>query len=95
MLWMTVPGGGAAAQAAADRGDPAAAYVTANIARYIARRTLLVGFEAPWIEDWRSRLATVNITALETFAQACLAIGGPELAAADRLVLRAERRTCG
>ena len=72
------------AEAAEHRGDVAAAYISANIARYITRRTFLIGFDAPWIEEWRTQLTTINITALETFTRACLAIGGPELAAADR-----------
>jgi DNA-binding SARP family transcriptional activator len=72
------------AQAAEQRGDATAAYICAEVARYICRRTFLVGFDAPWIEEWRTQLAEVNVTALETFARACLTIGGGELAAADR-----------
>jgi len=72
------------AESAAHRGDTIAAYHCANVARYIARRPLLAGFEAPWIEERRAELDGVHLRALECFAKACLALGGAEQAGAER-----------
>jgi SARP family transcriptional regulator, regulator of embCAB operon len=72
------------AESAAHRGDTIAAYHCANVARYIARRQFLAGFEAPWIEQWRAELDSVHVRALEGFARACLSLGGAEQAGAER-----------
>ncbi|WP_158845686.1 AfsR/SARP family transcriptional regulator [Saccharothrix deserti] len=72
------------AEAALHTGDMTTAYATALIANYITRRTFLPGFDAPWIERWRRLLADVRLRAVEAFATAALAIGGSELAGADR-----------
>jgi DNA-binding SARP family transcriptional activator len=53
-------------------------------AQFVARRTLLGEYEAPWIDDWRATLEDVLQRARECYATACLGLGGTELASAER-----------
>jgi SARP family transcriptional regulator, regulator of embCAB operon len=53
-------------------------------AQIIARRPLLPGHEADWIDEWRRTLDGVLVRSLECYARACLRLGGTELAAAER-----------
>jgi SARP family transcriptional regulator, regulator of embCAB operon len=53
-------------------------------AQIVARRTLLADYEADWIDDWRRTLDGVLVRSLECYANACLGIGGTELAGAER-----------
>ena len=53
-------------------------------AQLVARRTLLAGFEAPWIDKWRRRMEDTLMRALECYATACLGLAGTELAGAER-----------
>jgi DNA-binding SARP family transcriptional activator len=53
-------------------------------AELVTRRTLLPDLEAPWIDEWRRSLEGVRLRALESYGRACLALGGTELAAAER-----------
>jgi DNA-binding SARP family transcriptional activator len=75
-----------AAQAALHTGEPVAAYAAALTARYISGRPFLPGFERPWVEAFRRELGEAHVHSLECFARACLAVGGSELAAAERAV---------
>jgi SARP family transcriptional regulator, regulator of embCAB operon len=61
----------------------AEAWGPAGIAYHVGTRRFLAGLEAPWIEDWRRRLAEVRIRGLECFAAAGLGLGGPSLAQAE------------
>ena len=47
-------------------------------------RELLPEAQAPWLETWRRRLDDVRVRALESYATACLELGGAELPAAER-----------
>lgn len=49
----------------------------------IARRQLLLGHEAPWIDDWRRRLDDVATRALECHVRCYLAVDGADLRAAE------------
>jgi SARP family transcriptional regulator, regulator of embCAB operon len=73
-----------AAEAAVARQDWRRAWSSALAAQFVARRRFMSDSEAPWAEAWRRRLADVHARALESYATACLAIGGPELPAAER-----------
>jgi SARP family transcriptional regulator, regulator of embCAB operon len=50
----------------------------------IVRRPLLAEHEAPWLDEWRRRLADVLVRALECYVTACLGLGGTEVAGAER-----------
>jgi SARP family transcriptional regulator, regulator of embCAB operon len=51
---------------------------------FTARRGFLAGYEAPWIDEVRRELDVLHVRALDCYAQACLGVGGTELAAAER-----------
>lgn len=61
----------------------AQAWGPAGIAYHVATRPFLTGLEAPWIDEWRRRLAEVRLRGLECFAAASLGLGGPALAQAE------------
>jgi SARP family transcriptional regulator, regulator of embCAB operon len=61
----------------------APAWGPAGIAYHVATRPFLTGLEAPWIDEWRRRLAEVRLRGLECFAAASLGLGGPALAQAE------------
>ena len=65
------------------QGRWAQAWGPAGIAYHVATRPFLIGLDAPWVEDWRRRLAEVRIRGLECFAAAGLGLGGPALAQAE------------
>jgi DNA-binding SARP family transcriptional activator len=73
------------------------AWQPAHTAFSIARRTFLLGHEAPWIDEWRNRLDEVELWGLECHTEAMLAAG--ELLEAERvardLVQRAPFRESG
>jgi DNA-binding SARP family transcriptional activator/tetratricopeptide (TPR) repeat protein len=73
-----------AAFAARDRGDwPAVAEAAGRVAE-LADAGLLPGYEAPWLEDPRRRLEELGLQARELRGDAGLAMGGAELAPAER-----------
>ena len=72
------------AEAAVAREDWVSAWGPSRVASYIALRTLLPGFEAPWLDDLRRNLHDVLLRAHECIAAAGLALGGAELASAAR-----------
>jgi DNA-binding SARP family transcriptional activator len=51
---------------------------------FTARRGFLPDEDAEWIRDVRHELEALHLRALECYAQACLGVGGTELAAAER-----------
>jgi len=72
------------ARAALGRGRPADAAALARVASALASHGLLPGHEAAWLAKPRARLEDERVEALELAAQAGLALGGPELAAAEQ-----------
>ena len=75
------------------------AWGPAHAALAIARRGLLPGIEAPWLDRHRRELEDVELAALKLVAEVGLGLGGAELAAAERastqLVGRAPFRESG
>ena len=61
----------------------AEAWGPAGIAYHVATRPFLTGLDAPWVDEWRHRLAEVRLRGLECFAAAGLGLGGPALAQAE------------
>lgn len=51
---------------------------------FTARRGFMLDEDAEWIRDTRHELDALYLRALECYAQACLGVGGTELAAAER-----------
>jgi DNA-binding SARP family transcriptional activator len=84
--------------AVADR-DWQAAWGPAHAALAIARRGLLPGLEAAWIDRGRRELEELELEALELVVETGLGLGGAELAAAERassaLIERAPFRESG
>jgi SARP family transcriptional regulator, regulator of embCAB operon len=72
------------AESAVALGEWSRAWAPARTALYVANRGFLAGEDAPWIEERRRRLEDVRLRALECIAAAGLAMGGTELAAAER-----------
>lgn len=72
------------AESAVALGEWARAWAPARIALYVANRGFLAGEDAPWVEERRRRLEDVRLRALECIAAAGVAMGGTELAAAER-----------
>jgi DNA-binding SARP family transcriptional activator len=68
-------------------------------ARVISDRPFLAGLDAPWVDDWRRQLEEVQLRALQAYGVAMLALGGPELPAAERaaahLIRKAPLRETG
>ena len=60
-------------------------------AQIVATRRLLPDLDAPWIDVWRGALEDVLLRALESYATACLGIGGTELPGAERAARRLVR----
>jgi DNA-binding SARP family transcriptional activator len=85
------------AQVHADAGRPDMAWQPAHSAYAVARRTFLVGLQAPWIDDWRSVVESLELDALECETHALLGVGELLVAvnAAQRLVDRAPYRESG
>ncbi len=71
-------------RAALGSGDHRAAWEAANEAAEIAGRGLLPGLEAEWIDDRRRELDDIRVEALEAVASAGAALGGADLAGAER-----------
>jgi SARP family transcriptional regulator, regulator of embCAB operon len=72
------------AESACALGEYPRAWGASLCAQLVAKRTLLGEYEAAWIDEWRQTLADVLERALDCYATACLALGGTELAAAER-----------
>src|SRR4051794_33571331 len=77
------------AESAVVQHDWARAWSAALCAQYVGERPLLAGQEdLPWLDAWRRRLDGMVETALESYAAACLGLGGTELAGAERAARR-------
>ncbi len=61
-----------------------AAWGPSLIALFVARRGLLSGADAPWIEPHRRRLEDIHCSALECYTAAALSLGGSELHVGER-----------
>jgi SARP family transcriptional regulator, regulator of embCAB operon len=73
------------AESALAQGDPHRAWGPAQVAMFVSGRRFLAGEDAAWIDDARRSLDRTHLRALEAYAEATLAIGGTELAAAVRV----------
>jgi SARP family transcriptional regulator, regulator of embCAB operon len=58
------------------------------VAYNISQRLFLPGEEGDWIEELRRELVEIRVTALECTARRCLALGGSEVAVAERTARR-------
>src|SRR4051794_11354934 len=65
-------------------GDARAALACASEGLEIARRPLLPGFSAPWLEDRRRELVDLTATLLESAGRAALRLHGEHLPQAER-----------
>lgn len=72
------------AQSAVARGRFGEAWSPARVALHVAARGFLTGASGPWVEQERRVVAELRLRALEAYAEACLALGGTELATAER-----------
>jgi DNA-binding SARP family transcriptional activator len=72
------------AESAVARDDWPQAWISGRVALHIARRKFLAEHEAPWIEERRRTLQTIQASALECVGAAGLGLGGSEIAAAER-----------
>lgn len=72
------------AECAVESSSWTSAWAPARVALSIASRGFLPGEHAPWIEERRRFLADVRFRALECMARVGLALGGAELASAER-----------
>jgi DNA-binding SARP family transcriptional activator len=77
----------------------AAAWGPSLVALFVARRGLLQGEEARWIQPHRRRLEDIHCSALECYTAAALGLGGAELHVGERtareLIARAPYRESG
>ena len=87
------------AESAVARGEWKAAWGPARVVQHVTAREFLSGEDAPWIDERRRQLEEWHVRSLELVAEACLGIGGSELATAERaarsLVERAPFRESG
>ncbi len=72
------------AESAAAAGDWRRAWTAGLAAQLVTAREFLPGAAGSWADSWRRRLADVRVGALESYATACLGIGGSELPGAER-----------
>jgi DNA-binding SARP family transcriptional activator/DNA-binding CsgD family transcriptional regulator len=82
--WEAALRGSEAARTAIATGQWRAALTEAAAVVLIAEVGLLPGLEAEWIEERRRQLADLRVEALEAVATAGVALGGPDLPAAER-----------
>jgi DNA-binding SARP family transcriptional activator len=87
------------AESAIAQGRWAPAWGPSLVALFVARRGLLRGEDAPWIEPHRRRLDDIHSSALECYTAAALGLGGGELPVGERtareLIARAPYRESG
>lgn len=72
------------AQSAVALQDWTRAWGPARVALHIASRPLLPGYDSPWIAEYRRKLEDLLICSHECVSAVGLALGGPELASAER-----------
>ena len=93
--WIDVEAAEAAvaeAEAALGRDDTRAAWAPANLTLNIIGRGLLAGHDAEWLDSRRRELDELALRALDCLARVGLALGGSELAAAERAARRTIER---
>jgi len=100
--WVDVEAAGDAlhrAESAVAREDWKTAWGPARVVQHVTARPFLPEEDAQWIDERRRLLAEWHLRSLELVAEACLGIGGSELATAERaarsLVERAPYRESG
>jgi DNA-binding SARP family transcriptional activator len=76
------------AESAVGARDWTRAWAPARVAMHIAERGFLPGYEAPWIEPERQRLAATLVRAHECMVESGLGIGGGEIGNAERTARR-------
>lgn len=81
-----------AARAALDRHEAESAWEQASHAREIAGRGLLVGFDARWIDPWRTDVESTHLDALELLARSGAALGGERAREGERAARQAISR---
>ena len=72
------------AESACALGEWPRAWAASLSGQLVARRPLLAGFEAAWIDDRRRILDDVLLRSLECYTHACLGVGGTERAGGER-----------
>jgi SARP family transcriptional regulator, regulator of embCAB operon len=72
------------AEAAASRSNWRPAWTYALSALFVTQRQFLSDFDHPWVEERRRALQHDHERALACYAEACLRLGGAELASAER-----------
>ncbi len=72
------------AESAVARGDWKEAWGPGRVAQHVSARVFLPGEEGAWIDEQRRRLEQMQLRSLELVGDACLQIGGGELATAER-----------
>ncbi len=72
------------AESAVARGDWEGAWGPGRVAQHVSRRVFLPGEEGAWVDEQRRRLEQIQLRSLELVGDACLRIGGGELATAER-----------
>lgn len=72
------------AEACATGGEWPRVWSLGHSAYHVAKRPFLPGCEADWIDEWRRRLESVAVRALELFATSALRLGDSALGAAER-----------
>lgn len=87
------------AESAVAREDWTAAWGPARVVQHVTARRFFPEAGAPWVDVRRRQLDEWHVRSLELVSEACLEIGGPELATAERaaraLVERAPYRESG
>lgn len=73
-----------AADSALSSGEWRDSWIQAHISLNIAGRPFLGGFEAPWVDEVRVELSELELRSLEVISRAGIAVGGSELAGAER-----------
>jgi SARP family transcriptional regulator, regulator of embCAB operon len=76
------------AESAIGAKDWARAWAPARVAMHIAERGFLPGYEAPWIDPIRERLASTLVRAHACMVESGLGLGGGEIGNAERAARR-------
>jgi DNA-binding SARP family transcriptional activator len=76
------------AEAAAGRDDWQRAWAQALSALFVTQREFLPGFDADWVLRRRAEIQLAHARATACYAEACLELGGGELASAERCARR-------
>lgn len=82
--WERATAGIHRAESAVACGDWPAVWGPARVALQTAERGVVLGSEAPWIDELRRRLEEIRIRALTCIGVSSLALGGAETPAAER-----------